>query len=74
MFIDVACVQERKFGQNALGDYFASKRLADEGRVLSVLSDGLGSGIKASILARMTATMLLGFTEAHMDPGRAAAT
>ncbi|MDR1297322.1 MAG: SpoIIE family protein phosphatase [Deltaproteobacteria bacterium] len=74
MYVDVSCRQEKKHGQNAFGDYFLSRRFNDEGRVLGVLSDGLGSGVKASILARMTATMLLGFVKEHMDIRRAAET
>ncbi|MDR1658296.1 MAG: serine/threonine-protein phosphatase [Deltaproteobacteria bacterium] len=73
MFIDISSAQEKKYGQNAFGDYFISRRHAEEGRVLAVLSDGLGSGVKASILARMTATMLLGFIEEDMDIRDAAA-
>ncbi len=67
MFIDVSCNQKKKYNQNAYGDYFTSKRYKEAGRVISVLSDGLGSGIKANILACMTATMLLKFIEAQSD-------
>lgn len=67
MFIDVGCSQEKKYNQNAYGDYFISKRYKDNGRVIGILSDGLGSGIKANILASMTATMLLKFIEAQSD-------
>ena len=67
MFIDVAFNQEKKYNQNAYGDYFISKRYKDTNRVIAILSDGLGSGIKANILASMTATMLLKFIEAQTD-------
>ncbi len=67
MFVDVDFSQEKKYNQNAYGDYFTSKRFADTGRLIAVLSDGLGSGIKANILASMTATMLLKFVEAEVD-------
>jgi hypothetical protein len=65
MFIDIDCFRQKKYNQNAYGDYFASKRTA--GRLIAVLSDGLGSGIKANILSCMTATMLLKFIEAGTD-------
>ena len=39
-----------------------SQKLKGEGRVISVLSDGLGSGIKACVLSTMTATMAMNFT------------
>ncbi len=67
MFIDIDCVQEKKYNQNTYGDYFLSKRYPDSGDLIAVLSDGLGSGIKANILATMTATMLLKFVEAGAD-------
>ena len=67
MFIDIGCNQEKKYNQNAYGDYFVSKRYKDNGRVIAILSDGLGSGVKANILASMTATMLLKFMEAQTD-------
>lgn len=72
MFIDIACSQLKKYNQNAYGDYFASKRVQNEGRLLAVLSDGLGSGIKANILSCMTATMLLRFMEEDIPIGQAA--
>lgn len=72
MFIDIACSQLKKYNQNAYGDYFASKRYPDEGRLIAVLSDGLGSGIKANILSCMTATMLLKFVEAEVNIKKAA--
>ena len=67
MFVDIDCYQENKYNQNAFGDYFTSKRYTDSGRLIAVLSDGLGSGVKANILASMTATMLLKFIEAETN-------
>ena len=67
MFIDIDCAQEKKYNQNTYGDYFLSKRYPDKDALIAVLSDGLGSGIKANILATMTATMLLKFVEAGAD-------
>lgn len=72
MFVDVDCAQLKKYNQNAYGDYFVSKRYPDEGRLIAVLSDGLGSGIKANILSCMTATMLLKFVEGEVNIRKAA--
>jgi hypothetical protein len=72
MFVDINCSQEVKHGQNTSGDYFLTRRYLEEGRLLAVLSDGLGSGVKASILSRMTATMLIGFIEEYTDVRKAA--
>lgn len=73
MFIDIDCHQIKKYNQNAFGDYFVSKRYPDEARLIAVLSDGLGSGIKANILSCMTATMLLRFVEGDQIPIKDAA-
>lgn len=73
MFIDIACNQLKKYNQNAFGDYFVSKRYPDEAKLIAVLSDGLGSGIKANILSCMTATMLLKFVESQQIPIKHAA-
>lgn len=67
MFIDVSCAQKKKYNQNAYGDYFLSGRFPNMNRIVAVLSDGLGSGIKANILACMTSTMLLKFIENNSD-------
>lgn len=74
MFIDIHSAQEKKYNQNAFGDYFSSKRFPDNGRVLAVLSDGLGSGIKANILSCMTSTMLLRFMDEGADIKKACET
>ena len=73
VFIDIDCSQMKKYNQNAYGDYFVSKRYPDEARLIAVLSDGLGSGIKANILSCMTATMLLRFIESQQISIRHAA-
>ena len=67
MFIDIACSQKKKYNQNAFGDYFKCNRFPNMNRIVAVLSDGLGSGIKANILACMTSTMLLKFLENNSD-------
>ena len=74
MFIDIDCSQIKKFGQNAYGDYFVSKRTDNQERVIAVLSDGLGSGIKANILSCMTSTMMLRFIEEDIPIQKAAQT
>ena len=61
-FLEVEFSQKNKTGQLVCGDCFMSQKLREEGRVISVLSDGLGSGIKASVLSTMTATMAIRFT------------
>ena len=72
MFIDIDCAQIKKYGQNAYGDYFVSKRFDNQERLLAILSDGLGSGIKANILSCMTATMLIRFIEEDIPIQKAA--
>ncbi len=67
MFIDINGAQCCKTGQNACGDAFQIRRRSSEGRVIAVLSDGLGSGVKANILALMTSTMLLRFMEKNIS-------
>lgn len=67
MFIDIGHSQQKKYNQNAYGDYISSKRYPESERLIAVLSDGLGSGVKANILACMTSTMLLKFIEAESD-------
>jgi len=66
-FIEVDSFQRAKHGQFISGDVFLSRKVEPEGRMISVLSDGLGSGVKASVLASMTATMALKFTASPMD-------
>ena len=71
-FIEVDSFQRAKHGQFISGDVFLSRKVEPEGRIISVLSDGLGSGVKASVLATMTATMALKFTASAMDIHRSA--
>ena len=62
IFIEVECFQKNKAGNLVCGDSFMCQRLQEEDRIISVLSDGLGSGIKASVLSTMTATMAMNYT------------
>ncbi|MDR2799783.1 MAG: serine/threonine-protein phosphatase, partial [Desulfovibrio sp.] len=72
LFIGIGHASRRKWNQNVCGDVILSMRLTDEDRVIAVLSDGLGSGVKAHILATMTARMALRFAAAGGDFLRAA--
>jgi hypothetical protein len=73
-FIDVDYCQQAKHGQVVAGDIFLSRKFKAEGRVISVLSDGLGSGVKAGVLANLTATMALRYTTAFVDVRQSAKT
>ncbi|MFN3554778.1 MAG: SpoIIE family protein phosphatase [Bacteroidales bacterium] len=60
--IDVDCVQVSKEGCQVCGDAFLSRKIKAEDRTVVALSDGLGSGIKANVLATLTASMAVNFT------------
>lgn len=66
-YVEVASNQRNHFGEYICGDVFLSKRLKGEGRLISVLSDGMGHGVKANILGTLTASMSLNFAEEHKD-------
>lgn len=61
IFIEVDCFRKNKAGNIVCGDCFMSRRSQEDDRIISVLSDGLGSGIKASVLSTMTATMAMNY-------------
>jgi len=61
LFIDVEFHQVSKKDKVVCGDVFLSRRLKEENRTLVVLADGLGSGIKANVLASLTAGMIVNF-------------
>lgn len=71
-FIEVAHYQLYKSGQGAGGDSFLSQKNDSDGRVITVLSDGLGSGIKAGVLSTLTATMAMKFVASDIPIQRAA--
>lgn len=64
-FIEVECLQRNHFSERICGDVFRSGRVNEENRTVLVLSDGMGHGVKANVLATLTATMGLKFTQEH---------
>ncbi len=71
-FIEVDSYQLCKHKQFAPGDMFWSQKNQSDGRVITALSDGLGSGIKAGVLATLTATMATKFIASDIPMRRAA--
>lgn len=71
-FVEVGHHQLSKFDQGAAGDTFLSQKHDSDGRVITVLSDGLGSGIKAGVLSTLTATMAMKFIASDIPIKRAA--
>jgi hypothetical protein len=71
-FIEVDCQQKNHEGERICGDVFLSGKVKEENRIVLVLSDGMGHGVKASVLATLTATMALNFTKEHKEPERTA--
>lgn len=67
LFKEIECKQLKKHTENTFGDAFMLTNNHHTGRAICVLSDGLGSGVKANILANMTAKMAMKFTESNMD-------
>lgn len=67
MIIEIGSYQLCKYDNIVCGDTFLSCRMKNENRFIAVLSDGLGSGIKANVLSSMTASMAVGFRK-HNTP------
>ena len=73
-FIEVAHVQKYKHGQRVCGDTFKSVKVDHDKRIIAVLSDGLGSGVRANVISTMTATMALTYSSNKYDIIKAAET
>lgn len=71
-FIEVDYHQRYKYGQPVGGDVFLSRKVKEANRIISVLSDGLGSGVKANVLATLTSTMAMEFVTRDKDLRRTA--
>jgi hypothetical protein len=70
--IEVHCAQKNYGQERICGDVFLSKRISEESRTIVVLSDGMGHGVKANVLATLTATMARNFTLEHKEPEKIA--
>jgi hypothetical protein len=71
-FIEVNSQQRNHHDERICGDVFLSENVREENRIITVLSDGMGHGVKANILATLTSTMALNFTREHKEPDRIA--
>jgi len=71
-YIEVNSQQRSYDGERICGDVFLYKYIKEENRVVAVLSDGMGHGVKANILATLTATMAVNFTTEHREVDRIA--
>ena len=66
--IEIDVQQKKPKGQVACGDVFYSRIIKEEGRTVLAMSDGIGHGIKANVLATLTAAMALNYTTFHTKP------
>lgn len=60
-YIDIACKQQNCKREKVCGDTFLYRRASGGTRSIIVLSDGMGHGVKASILSNITASMIVNF-------------
>jgi len=71
-YVEVNAVQKNHDLERICGDKFLMRRIDEENRIIVVLSDGMGHGVKASMLSTLTATMALNFAEEHKEVHRIA--
>ncbi|MDD4597335.1 MAG: SpoIIE family protein phosphatase [Lentimicrobiaceae bacterium] len=71
-YIEVNAELRNHHESRICGDVFLSRRIKEENRIIVVLSDGMGHGVKANMLATLTATMALNFTLEHKELNRIA--
>lgn len=70
--IEVGYAQLQKHGERAAGDTVRLRRIPEEERAVVVLSDGLGSGVKAGVLSALTSTMAMEYATSDIEPARVA--
>lgn len=70
--IDIDYSQLFKHGQKIGGDVFYLDRNEDSNVITAILSDGLGSGVRANVLASLTAHMASKLSLSPMDLARSA--
>lgn len=71
-FIEVGYSQRPHHSERICGDSHLSAKMDGNQRVVAVLSDGMGHGVKANVLATLTSTMALSFTKEHKSPNKIA--
>lgn len=71
-YIEVNAELKNHYESRICGDVFLSRKISEENRIVVVLSDGMGHGVKANMLATLTATMALNFTAEHKEVHRIA--
>ena len=64
LFLDISELSLKKHGESVCGDQIRTARTPD--KTIVVLSDGLGSGIKASILATLTTEIIIRMLKADV--------
>ncbi len=64
-YIEIAHSQQYKKDEVVGGDAFISANIKEEERFIAVLSDGLGSGIRANVLSSLTASMAVNYRMQH---------
>ncbi|MDR0684272.1 MAG: serine/threonine-protein phosphatase [Spirochaetaceae bacterium] len=72
VFVEIDHFNIPKEGEASSGDVFLSEAGGKSRRIIAALSDGLGSGIKANVLASLTAKMIIKFVLSDIPPRRAA--
>lgn len=72
LYIEVDAKQINHENEKICGDVFLKRRIKEDKRIIAVLSDGMGHGVKANVLATLTSTMALNFTVEHRKPERIA--
>lgn len=71
-YIEVNSQQRNHDGERICGDVVLNRYIKEENRIILVLSDGMGHGVKANILATLTSTMAMNFTVEHKETERIA--
>jgi len=64
LFLDISELSLKKHGESVCGDQVRTARTPD--KTIVVLSDGLGSGVKASILATLTTEIIIRMLKADV--------